>query len=216
FQRGPNTLSVSVSLFSTNRKRLCERLRKNDKVAKGAMVLLQGGEQERRYCTDTDILFRQESFFHWAFGVLEPECFGAIEVDTGKSILFFPKLPEDYAIWLGNIWDVMGSISEVLQSKAASVLLTLKGLNTDSGKTSRQATFPGISDFKVDNTVLHREMVECRLRKTPQELEVLRYVSRVSSEAHKQVMMRVRPGMMQYETERWVKTPVIKKQILLT
>ena len=49
-----------MELFSTNRRRLCERLRARDDVpSAGAVVLLQGGEQKQQYCTDTDIVFRQ-------------------------------------------------------------------------------------------------------------------------------------------------------------
>ena len=44
----------------------------------------------------------QESYFHWTFGVLEADCFGAVEVDTARSILFFPRLPPAYAIWMGK------------------------------------------------------------------------------------------------------------------
>ena len=36
----------------------------------------------------------QESYFHWAFGVLEPDFFGAIDVTTGRSVLYQPRLPE--------------------------------------------------------------------------------------------------------------------------
>ena len=40
---------------------------------------------------DTDVLFRQDSKFHYLFGVKEPEFYGAIETDTKKAILFIPK-----------------------------------------------------------------------------------------------------------------------------
>uniref|UniRef100_A0A8C5M7B8 Xaa-Pro dipeptidase n=1 Tax=Leptobrachium leishanense TaxID=445787 RepID=A0A8C5M7B8_9ANUR len=102
FWLGNETLKVSAALFALNRRRLCERLRNNADIPKGAIMLLQGGVQSQRYCTDTDVLFRQESFFHWTFGVTEADCFGAIDVDSGKSILFVPKLPESYAVWMGN------------------------------------------------------------------------------------------------------------------
>lgn len=44
----------------------------------------------------------KESYFHWAFGAKEPDCYGAIELDTGKSILFVPELPQEYVVWMGK------------------------------------------------------------------------------------------------------------------
>ena len=47
---------------------------------------------------------RQESFFHYIFGVLEEEgYYGAIDVATGKTTLFMPHLPSNYAVWMGKI-----------------------------------------------------------------------------------------------------------------
>ncbi|KAM9061427.1 xaa-Pro dipeptidase [Sarcophilus harrisii] len=212
---GKETLRVPVALFSLNRKRLCDRLRKNPAVQKCSLVLLQGGEDTNRYCTDTGVLFRQESFFHWAFGVTEPGCFGVIDVDCGKSILFVPRLPESHATWMGKIHsrehfkekyavdDVQYSddIAKVLASLSPSVLLTLRGVNTDSGSVCREASFEGISQFKVNNTILHPEIVECRVFKTDMELEVLRYTNKVSSDAHREVMKAVKVGMKEYELE---------------
>jgi len=37
--------------------------------------------------------------------------------------------------------------------------------------------------------------------KSPQEIEVLWYVNRISSKAHKAVMQMVRPGMAEYKAE---------------
>lgn len=39
----------------------------------------------------------------WTFGVLEPGCYGAIQIDTGKQILFVPRLPQNYVIFMGPL-----------------------------------------------------------------------------------------------------------------
>ncbi|NP_001089413.1 peptidase D L homeolog [Xenopus laevis] len=215
FWLGNETLRVPAALFALNRKRLCDILRQNKDLPKGSIVLLQGGEATQRYCTDTGTLFRQESFFHWTFGVTEPGCYGAVDVDTGKSIAFIPKLPESYAVWMGKIHPpehfkekyaideiyFTCDISSVLKAKTPSVLLTLRGVNTDSGSVCKEASFEGISEFSVNNTLLHPEIVECRVFKTDMELEVLQYTNRISSEAHKEVMKAARVGMKEYELE---------------
>uniref|UniRef100_A0AAR2J663 Peptidase M24 domain-containing protein n=1 Tax=Pygocentrus nattereri TaxID=42514 RepID=A0AAR2J663_PYGNA len=148
---GKDTLRVSAALFAENRRRLCEGLRAKQGLQPKSLVLLQGGEQKQRYCTDTDVVFRQ--------------------------------------------------IAEVLTNFKPSVLLTLRGVNTDSGSVTREASFEGISRFQVNNTFLHPVIVECRLLKTDMELEVLRYTNRISSEAHKEVMKHVSAGQKEYEME---------------
>ncbi|XP_076112843.1 xaa-Pro dipeptidase-like [Mytilus galloprovincialis] len=213
FSRGPHTLTVPAELFQENRQRLCEKLK--GKVPSGAIVLLQGGDSQTRYCSDHEPLFRQESYFQWAFGVEEPDFYGSIEVDTGNTILFPPKLPEDYAVWMGKLlscedfkesygvneahWS--SDISSVLKGRNPAVLLTLKGLNTDSGNYSREASFDGISQFKVDNTILHPEIMECRVFKSDKELDAIRYSNKISSDAHKEIMKSIRPGVYEYQME---------------
>ncbi len=56
----------------------------------GGLIVMQGGEAGVRHETDHEPFFRQESSFAWAFGVKEPDCFGAIHVRSGKSVLFIP------------------------------------------------------------------------------------------------------------------------------
>uniref|UniRef100_A0A3P8VQQ7 Xaa-Pro dipeptidase n=1 Tax=Cynoglossus semilaevis TaxID=244447 RepID=A0A3P8VQQ7_CYNSE len=171
---GNDTLRVSAALFALPK----------------SVVVLQGGEQKQRYCTDTDLLFRQESFFHWSFGVTEPDCYGAIEVDSGKSILFVPKLPESYATWMGEFLSFFFYCNVV----TFVFLFLQRGQNTDSGSICHEASFEGISGcFSVRPC--------SRLLKTDMELEVLRYTNRISSEAHKVVMKQVKPGNREYEME---------------
>lgn len=215
FCRGEHTMKISMDVFKENRNRLCDRLSNNPEVPRGAIVLLQGGESETRYCSDHEPLFRQESYFHWLFGVEEPDFYGAIEVDSRKTILFPPKLPDSYAVWMGRLlsaedfrhrYDVdevyfADSIKDILTGRTPSVLLTLYGKNTDSGKYSKEAVFPGIGSFNLNNTILHPEISECRVFKSDKELEILRYVNKISSDAHKAVMAGVQPGMYEYQAE---------------
>ncbi|KAH9495541.1 hypothetical protein Btru_013529 [Bulinus truncatus] len=204
-----------MELFQENRKRLCERLKATGKVPSGSYVLLQGGVSETRNDSDHEPLFRQESFFHWAFGVEEPDFFGAIEVDTGRAILFPLRLDEAYAVWMGRLLTeedfkylyavdeayFSDRIAEILKSKNPSLLLTLHGLNTDSGNYCKEAVFEGIAEFNVNNEILHPEITECRVFKTDLELQALRYANKISSEAHVEVMKQVRPGMLEYQLE---------------
>lgn len=216
YQLGKMCLAVPMQLHISNRKRLCARLQQTSTVdLKGAYVLLQGGQDVYLGDSDSAIVFRQESFFHWAFGGLEPDWYGAIEVLTGRSILFTPRISEEVAVYDGMPSSpaemaVKYAVDEAyytdemvkcFQQWKSALLLTLHGVNTDSGRTTMEAHFPGIQGFKVDNTILHQAIVYCRLYKTPEELDVLRYSNRISSAAHRHVMCCVRPGMTEFQAE---------------
>ncbi|XP_054725029.1 xaa-Pro dipeptidase-like [Uloborus diversus] len=214
FSLGEHTLLVPMDLHTQNRKRQCDFLKKSS-TYENAIIVLQGGESCTHHCSDREHLFRQESYFHWAFGVIEPDFYGAIEVQNNRSHLFVPKLPDEYAIWMGKLNSLdyfkqryavdevhyISDIASVMFSLQPEVLLTLHGVNTDSGKETQEAVFEGIADFRVDNKVLHPAMAECRVFKSPLEIEIIRYANRISSEAHKEVMRRIRPGMKEYQLE---------------
>lgn len=215
FWMGNNTLKVPYSLHAENRQRLVARFTRGGDIPKQSFILLEGGKSETLYDSDSDRLFRQESFFQWTFGVNEPDFYGAIEVDTGASILFIPRLPASYAVWLGDIQppaffkdkyevDEVKFVDELpifFDGKKPSTIYTLSGLNTDSGNTAKDAQFAGIEKFTVNKERLFPDIVECRVIKTQKEIEVLRYVAQVSSEAHKQVMRHIKPGMKEYQLE---------------
>lgn len=97
----------TLALHAENRARLVAALRADGSGAQPprhrGVVLLAGGEAETRHETDHEKLFRQESFFHWAFGVREPDWLGALSLETGEATLFMPRLPEAYAIVMGRI-----------------------------------------------------------------------------------------------------------------
>ena len=65
FHLGNQTLQVPRQLHIVNRQRLVDELVKVNKDCGATYVLLQGGEVQTQYCSDTEVSFRQESYFHW-------------------------------------------------------------------------------------------------------------------------------------------------------
>lgn len=92
---------VDLGMHAVHRATLVQKLRESGTSA--GLVVLEGGKAEFRHDTDHEIAFRQESFFQWAFGVKEPDFYGTIDVATGRSTLYVPRLGEVYRIWMGAI-----------------------------------------------------------------------------------------------------------------
>lgn len=217
---GLDTFQVPMSLHKQNRDKLIQYFKDNlaafdSNLSLDSVALLQGGAQQHQYDTDRELVFRQESYFMYLFGVTEPDCFAAIDLSSSESILFVPKLPEVYAVWEGVIHPLeyfkakyevstvkyTEDLNQYFVDRKPTAIHTLLGINSDSKAKSVPATFEGIERFNVVTSFLHTAITECRVIKSSIEIEIMRYVNKVSSEAHKKVMKACRPGMMEYQLE---------------
>ncbi|KAH9801231.1 AMP N domain-containing protein [Citrus sinensis] len=196
---------VPKELYFINREKVLNSLRQHLTETSRPLhgfVLLQGGEEQTRYCTDHLELFRQESYFAYLFGVREPGFYGAIDIATGKSILFAPRLPPDYAVWLGKIKplsyfqekymvnmvyytdEIVGVLQGHYKEPGKPLLFLLHGLNTDSNNFSKPAQFEGMEKFETELNTLHPILSECRVFKSDHELALIQFANDISSEAH--------------------------------
>lgn len=193
-----------------------QRVRLGATLPAGAAALLQGGKELPLNDTDVNYLFRQESYFRYLFGLNEPDLFGVVEGGTGNSILFIPRLPESYAVWLGTLptpesvkehsgVDEVLFVDEMaawLKAKAYATIHVLAGTNSDSGLKALTASFEGIEEFKnVSSDSLYTTIAKQRVYKTDREAAVLRRVCKISSIAHVAVMQGCKPGMSQHQLE---------------
>jgi len=85
YSQGLNTHRIPMSTYAKNRQKILARFAALGSTLPHSAILLQGGVATCRDDTDTDIVFRQESFFHYLFGVMESDCFGAILLETKKN-----------------------------------------------------------------------------------------------------------------------------------
>ena len=99
----PKHLAVNYSIFEENRTKLIAQFKKDHPDITEGVIFLEGGRTENIHATDNEHNFRQESFFYWAFGVRDPDCFGWIDLSSGRNGLFMPWLPKEYEVWMGQI-----------------------------------------------------------------------------------------------------------------
>lgn len=211
-----NNYEISLQeVFANNREKLLNQL------DEGSLVFLKGGAAETRFDSDHEPLFRQESYFLWLTGVVDPDC--AVAISKSGCTLFIPRLPPSYATIMGHIktpdeWKELFQVDQVLYTdttetflleqletlsngQQAKVLL-MDGENSDSGNRYEP---PKFSDERlqslVDSSTLFPIMAECRVIKSPAELDLLRHVSEVTSFAHVYVMRNIRPEMFEYQCE---------------
>jgi Xaa-Pro dipeptidase len=214
-----NNYKISLQdVFAQNRQKLFNCL--DDEMA---VVFLKGGEAETRYDSDHEPLFRQESYFLWLTGVQEPDCAVMLSASSGCT-LFIPRLPADYATIMGPIksreeWralfqvhrvEYMDTVNDVLLDELENgrgdgepKLLLMEGQNSDSGKTYDAPDFSTDESLHpfVNTTTLFPLLAECRVVKSPAELDLLRHVTEITSFAHVYVMRNLKDGMFEYQCE---------------
>ena len=176
FSRGPGTYQVQSPLPVAARAKLVAALARKGHIT-GA-ILLRGGISATRNDTDHEELFRQESYFAHLFGVVEPDCWGIIELPSGRATLLVPRLAPAYAVWMGEILppehfrkryhtdacayadETMATLRVALGSSTGPVHV-LSGSNSDSG-LDIAAILPTAECIPPDATVdapLHRMLM---------------------------------------------------------
>ena len=161
----------------------------------------------------------QEAFFYYLFGATEMDCYGIIDFKENKTYLFAPKLDNIYKIWMTTMSKeelkakytgvdeicYTDEIEDVLKAIKPDVIYLNKGINSDSGLTTlvpEETMYKtACPNARVDSEKMHNILAESRVIKNDEEIEIMRWASMITCEAHCNVLRNVKPGQRESQVE---------------
>jgi Xaa-Pro dipeptidase len=205
----PKEYKVPLELYKQNRVKVSKAMQHL-----GGIILLKGVPTIPIHDQDIQFEVQQESNFMYLIGLEEVDCYAVLEVATGRAILFVPEYPQDYKMWMKvftmqEIQDLVG-VDEVMyidkleaylnETKPATIHI-YNGIDSDSGLVPDCPAQTFLSKHKCDDKSLYSILNECRVTKSAAEIEVLRFVCMLSSEAHERVLRNIKVGNKEYQIE---------------
>jgi len=192
---------AKTSMFELHRNRTLEGMR--SRGIEGC-ILAYGLPEQHRPHSDYEPYFRQDSCFYWLTGINAPDCALYIDIATGLTILFFPKIDDVMVIWAGpqpSLEDAKAQygFTEAMFTEELPQFLA-------KAKPTKIHSFPDTcllkdSGFPVDLKELIDVVGELRQIKDKDEIELIQYACDVNSDSFKKAMKAVKPGMYQFNME---------------
>jgi Xaa-Pro aminopeptidase len=184
-------------------------------VSKG-IILLPGNEEAPMNYADNTYHFRQDSTFLYYFGLDQASLWGAIDAETGESILFGDELTVEMIVWTGTLprLSLLGEKVGVDQlrpltdlepyiSKAQSQKRDIHFLNPYRADVAiKLADLLQLSPREISSQTslsLTRAIVAQREIKSEEEISELDRAVEISADMHLAAMAFVRPGMRESE-----------------
>jgi Xaa-Pro dipeptidase len=122
------------------------------------------------------------------FGLEQRDCVGIIEIDSGRQIIFIPRLPEDYKLWMiveskeefkqthlfSEVY-YLDELSSYLTTYQPSLIYLNSGVNSDSGLSPKDLSqhsvmSPAMENMPINRNSLFEIMSECRVNKSSEEI----------------------------------------------
>eukprot|EP00388_Colpodella_angusta_P005225 GDKJ01016298.1.p1 GENE.GDKJ01016298.1~~GDKJ01016298.1.p1 ORF type:complete len:513 (+),score=115.88 GDKJ01016298.1:30-1568(+) len=182
----------------------------------GFAVLMQGATETPVFDADCDREFVQEPYFKYLFGVDEPDITGVVDLEKKEFLLFVPKFPVEYQRvmgpprkfeWYESRFDVKVYYMEELKSQLEARAVTALHIMSPTPDSDSKIPYPLIPSAELlqglptDDSLLHKILTECRVQKTPGELQLLKWANEANSRAHCFIQLHCRPGMLERQLE---------------
>ena len=202
---------LSTSFFLNNRQNFIQNLKEHlVSFPDNAYLFLKGGEELPRYDNDNPYTyFLQESNFYYLTGVREAGYYAVINLTNATFSLFIPEPTTTEKIF--THWETLEQIAEKYKCQTFDLvklplevnrlkpnkLYVLNGTNSDSGNKVKTCdyVFPAPYD-KLNEVIDHDELIyevlaDTRVKKSKEEIDLLKYINQVTVEGHKETMRKV-------------------------
>lgn len=200
-------------MFEGRRKAFMERMG-------GGVAILRSCPQFQRSGDSLEFTYRQDNNFYYLTGFEEPEaiCVLAPEHPEHHFILFVAPRDPFAESWTGRRAGPEGAMSQYgadiaypLEQFAEKIPEYLKGCHTLYYSSGKAQSF---DDQLLELLARYRRsfrprqiadpmfiLSEMRVRKSPEEIELIREASRISAKAYSEVLKALKPGMYEYEVQ---------------
>ena len=214
---------LDPEFFQLNRDNYLKNLKiKFAHLNTNSVIVFQGGKEHPKYDNDINFYyFTQESNFYYLTGVRDPNMMFVLDVQSGEGTLFYDQDPEDYKIWMvvpsvediekkyGIKTHLRKDLDKFLQKRNMEVIYVMNGVNENSGLKVFTAKLNFVGDYAYMNEKINHDkyiyMVLCETRsiKNEKEKKLLKYIAKISNEAHMALMKYIQPGLNERDTENF-------------
>ena len=214
---------LDPDFFQLNRENYLKNLKiRFSHLNTNSVIVFQGGKEHPKYDNDTTIYyFTQESNFYYLTGVRDPGLLFVLDVQSGEGTLFYDQPPDDDKIWMvvPTVEDIekkygiktylRKEFEKFLQKRNMEVIYIMDGVNENSGLQVYSAELNFQGDYAYLNKKLNHDkyiyMVLCDTRsvKNEKEKKLLKYIAKISNEAHMALMKYMAPGLNERDTENF-------------
>jgi Xaa-Pro aminopeptidase len=193
-------------------------------IGEGAVAILPSAPIAVR-SNDVEFIYRQDSDFYYMTGFAEPESVAVFAPGhpDGEFVMFVLPRDKERETWTGRRAGIEGAMLDYGADKAYTIEEFERVIPRYIDKAER-LHYPLGNNEKMNEKVLRmlrnaqamrprtgagawtmldpRELIhELRLKKDPQELELMRHAAGISAQAHQRAMREARGGMMEWEVE---------------
>lgn len=216
-------LGLPNNFFTQNRTNYVANLKKMlSGMEEDSILIIQGGKENSRFDTDVvEFHFQQEANFYYLTGVREPGFYAILDLknsstftlyyllDKNERDRIFLKIPtlqelsDKYELPVKD----MDEIYIQIKTRDPKKIYLLSGTNSDSGSnvfTAKLDFSPDLSVYqnRLDlNPYVYEILADTRTRKTPDEIALLKYINKVTIEAHLEAYKAVQPDVLEREVE---------------